>query len=804
MEGGNTPRQPQDAPEGKGTAAGERIMADDPSILLAWYQAVTAVGAILLKMRGGVNQPPPKGWNKPGFTGLTPEQAVAHIAAGGNVGVGMGPGMVAVDADDREASMRLRFASEDSSPTLCTRTPRGFHSLYKTDVEVSQTQNSGIFDIRTGLKGYVMGPGSHRVRASYSGDKAPPDDTGGPWWYTNAGQTFNTETGETRSTVYSVLGIPPKLLDLILPAMEPDLPTAAAPATPAAPAAPLPPAQPGQPTVKQGHRNTQLTSIMGVVVNANLTLDLVRLIGRALNAKYFRLDEQEAARIIENVIAGDQKRHPDRTRHVVLCKARKDSDVDDVADRLDALGIKLRWNDRAVRIEFQEGDGEWQNIEGHDEIIWSRLQSDIVTPPHYMWKKDETGDRHLVACKDSLQHRRVPWGLWTRAAIAIARRHLVDPFLLYLEALPKWDGTPRLAAILQDCFYVPSAYEPIAEIGVTLPCLAAVNRAIHPGAKHDTMTVLIGEEGFGKSTFWETLVGNPDWFFNGLNFANRTREMIEGIHGPVICEAAELVGLRIADNDHLYNFLSTRVDKARMAYGRQVLEQKRRSVIVGTTNKPESLPVMAGGKGRRFIPVMVDKKPRADKSIPSDSKSADHIRATVAATRDQLWAEALHRVRAGEDSRTPEHLEAYLARAVRRHAARDTLLEEVVEEYLAGREGEFVKLLDVAMHAAGYREGAFVDAKADEQARQQARAKADSIQKRVIDQLTNLGWQAARGAKGVRGWKYVGPVAKGDPATPIADAAPGLPSPKTYTPKSCTEPGCTKGYGHAGGHEYAG
>lgn len=158
--------------------------------------------------------------------------------------------------------------------------------------------------------------------------------------------------------------------------------------------------------------------------------------------------------------------------------------------------------------------------------------------------------------------------------------------------------------------------------------VSAAARALQPGCKVDTVLVLIGPQGCGKSRFCRA-VGGP-WFTDAkvdVESDNGKRLM----RRSWIVEWAELTAMRRArDAEAIKQFLSQQVDVYRPLYREQPIEAPRHSVIVGTTNDDEFLRDPTGS--RRFWPVRV---------------SAIDV-AWIVANREQLLAEAAAAVQAGE------------------------------------------------------------------------------------------------------------------------------------------------------------
>lgn len=190
----------------------------------------------------------------------------------------------------------------------------------------------------------------------------------------------------------------------------------------------------------------------------------------------------------------------------------------------------------------------------------------------------------------------------------------------------KWDGVDRLDNGL------PQA---LNQQNYTLPArllrkwfISAAARALQPGCKVDTVLVLIGPQGCGKSRFCRA-VGGP-WFTDAkvdVESDNGKRLM----RRSWIIEWAELTAMRRArDGEAIKQFLSQQVDVYRPLYREHPIEAPRHSVIVGTTNDDEFLRDPTGS--RRFWPVRV---------------SAVDV-AWVTANREQLIAQAVKAVLDGE------------------------------------------------------------------------------------------------------------------------------------------------------------
>jgi predicted P-loop ATPase len=161
--------------------------------------------------------------------------------------------------------------------------------------------------------------------------------------------------------------------------------------------------------------------------------------------------------------------------------------------------------------------------------------------------------------------------------------------------------------------------------------VGAVARALDPGCKNDTMPVLEGEQGTGKSTAIRYLFG--DRFFVDHLPDFHSKDSFQQLQGAWCIEVAELSALTKADVKDVKQFLSRMEDKFRAPYARNPIHVPRRTVFWGTVNPEEGQGYLKDPTGgRRFWPV----------------ETTDIDLAGILRDRDQLWAEAVESYRVGE------------------------------------------------------------------------------------------------------------------------------------------------------------
>lgn len=264
--------------------------------------------------------------------------------------------------------------------------------------------------------------------------------------------------------------------------------------------------------------------------------------------------------------------------------------------------------------------------------------------------------------------------------IKVSKRDLTDaielaaherPFHPIRQALEmtKWDGKARLDHLFVDYLGTPDTayYRDAARYLL----VAAVARVYEPGHKFDTVPVLEGTQGRGKSTFCRVLAMQDCWFSELQGKFSDAKEMIENMQGALVLELPELQGLSKAEVTDVKAFISRQRDKARMAYATRVTEYPRQSIIIGTTNEDAYLRDQTGG--RRFWPIRVQ----------VDQINTGKLKDNVL----QIWAEAVEVYRQMRREQPKGTLPLYLRdeEAVREaQQMQETRRIETVEEGMTG------------------------------------------------------------------------------------------------------------------------
>ena len=294
-----------------------------------------------------------------------------------------------------------------------------------------------------------------------------------------------------------------------------------------------------------------------------------------------------------------------------------------VKDTLGNLALILRNDPRLKDIAYnihRSGIDIRRDAEGRTTLPWAQLKPG--------WNESDLGSIQIYL-------ERV-YGLYTPSKLkgillAIAAERSYHPIRDYLEALPEWDGVPRVETLFIDYLGSPDTLY-IRAIARKM-MVAAVARIYEPGVKFDSVVVLNGPQGMGKSSFFAKLGGK--WFSDSLTISDmKDKAAPEKLQGYWILELGELAGLKKMDVETVKAFITRQDDKFRHSYGYSVEDHPRQCIIVGSTNNGDGFLRDVTGNRRFWLVTCTTNSPHRPWEVES--------------IVPQLWAEAQVLYRAGE------------------------------------------------------------------------------------------------------------------------------------------------------------
>jgi predicted P-loop ATPase len=309
------------------------------------------------------------------------------------------------------------------------------------------------------------------------------------------------------------------------------------------------------------------------------------------------------------------------------------------------------------------------------------------------------------------------------AVSSVAAENGFHPVRDYLGGLV-WDGVDRLDTWLSD--YLGATDTPLNRAFASRFLIAVAARVFQPGCQVDSMLVCESDQGAGKSSVFQALAG--EWAIDHMPDLHN-KDAVMQIQGALIAEFAEMSTLRFADVNRVKAFITTRKDKIRPPFGRTTREYPRQCVFAGTVN-PDGTGYLKDATGaRRFWTVECCVGWATGRLVDI---------ASFRVVRDQLFAEAVSRYRAGERWHldTTELVQAQAIAAAARYDA--DVWDQVISDFVACR--DCVTVAEILSPAGA------VPTPVTQQSR--------THQMRVASTLNHLGWKKAPALSGSKAHRY--------------------------------------------------
>ncbi|MEI1258343.1 virulence-associated E family protein [Blautia sp. JLR.GB0024] len=325
----------------------------------------------------------------------------------------------------------------------------------------------------------------------------------------------------------------------------------------------------------------------------------------------------------------------DKETRLTLGRERKQEIMEDFEDGDEWLSL-LTYNKQGLEKNLNNVLTIMQHDESLKGLVFNQMADNLEFRDEAPWKRPgrfwrDADDAQLEAFL-AARYVEFPKAKILSAVTKVADDRAYHPVREYLAGLPEWDGVKRVDTLLID--YLGADDNDYTRQVTRKTLCAAITRVMHPGCKFDTVLVLCGPQGIGKSTLIAKL--GQEWFSDSLNLADtKDKTAAEKLQGYWIIEIGELAGMGSAGVKTLRTFITTQDDRYRASYGRRVSSHPRQCILIGTTNSEEGYLNDVEG-GRRFWPV----------NVPSigEKRVWDITQEEI----NQIWAEAFCRYHAGE------------------------------------------------------------------------------------------------------------------------------------------------------------
>lgn len=262
--------------------------------------------------------------------------------------------------------------------------------------------------------------------------------------------------------------------------------------------------------------------------------------------------------------------------------------------------------------------------------------------------RDDDDTRVTVYLQQSVQMFTISESQVASAVRYVAKQRVRNCVRDYFSSL-KWNGTPVLATAFETYWGAPITLQQPAPYLRAISAnfiLGMVARVQHPGCQLDNMVVFEGDQGIGKSRALRALGGA--WYMLAAESVTH-KDFFQSFPGKLLVEIGEMEAFSRAERERVKLAISTPSDRYRSSYGRRAEDHPRQCVFVGTTNRADYGNDDTGL--RRFWPVKC-----GSVDVPG-----------LLAARDQLFAEAVARIRANESWWTTPTLDTLAVQRDRQH-----------------------------------------------------------------------------------------------------------------------------------------
>lgn len=256
-------------------------------------------------------------------------------------------------------------------------------------------------------------------------------------------------------------------------------------------------------------------------------------------------------------------------------------------------GNGIPYNNLANIAKIMTSYNELKSIVWLDEYehkIYTTFQSDSKRE----WNdRDDLNLLHLFQSK--LGFHNLKKGFIQEAVLFIANINKVNPIKEYLNSL-NWDGKDRIETFFSTYF---GSKDSIYERAIAKNFWASIiNRALKPGCKVDSMVILEGMQGVGKSKALSIIGGK---YHTEIAESVLSKDFILGLTGKLIVEICEMDSFNRAEVNTIKRIVTCSTDRIRVPYGKNCEDFPRSCIFVGTTNDEEYLRDQTGA--RRFWPI---------------------------------------------------------------------------------------------------------------------------------------------------------------------------------------------------------
>ena len=250
---------------------------------------------------------------------------------------------------------------------------------------------------------------------------------------------------------------------------------------------------------------------------------------------------------------------------------------------LQAKAIQIRMNMMSSEIEFT---GLPKNFSSENAINTAPpfIRQEFLAPA-YKGSDRQTVSEMITRCADVCRY---------------------NPVTDWLDSL-QWNGRDVIQWLLDEVLYLDETDELSRKLVKKwlIQCVAmAYNGTTGRYYGADGVLTLQGAQGTGKTTFFERLTPNPDWFRGGVQIDMSVKDTQMNALSTWIAELGEVDSTLKKEQSQLKAFITTARDNIRAPYAAAAVNKARRTSFGATVNEEQYLRDTTGARRWWTVPVI--------------------------------------------------------------------------------------------------------------------------------------------------------------------------------------------------------
>lgn len=329
---------------------------------------------------------------------------------------------------------------------------------------------------------------------------------------------------------------------------------------------------------ESGDRNNHFSEYAFHLVNAGLTADAVKEVIESINK--FILEEPLSDSEIETILRPETM---EKLMNIEEQQKNGSASPEVFKKFLKSLGMSIRYNELLNIVEYENipSESEFQNITDVQNVMPIKLMYEFRK-----FTKKQNITKHQVIDLILLE----------------ADTHTYNPVKEFLQSA-EWDGEDRFPELFEILGVTDEVQKSLVRKWFYQTAGMPFNTMEQP-FQAEGVLILQGQEGAGKTRFFQQLAVNPMWFSSlDKELTTKNKDILIQMLSVWIAEIGEVDRTFKANKSDVKSFITSRDDTIRKPYRMEQVKKARTTSFCGTTNKTTFLNEDTGARRWWVIPV---------------------------------------------------------------------------------------------------------------------------------------------------------------------------------------------------------